>query len=114
MFILIALNIFFSLAQIPIIFECNHLDGDCKIMHSDEDDISNTFRTLYIVGSALLVFIYFLEIIIFVVVIINVRRLFKYLDVEYYNLLKLPLGLFILFVLFFLVYRIGYFVVLQF
>ena len=72
------------------------------------------FRSFYIAGSAALVFLYFLEIIIFIVVIINVRKLFKYLDVEYYNLLKVPLGLFIIFVLLFMIYRIGYFIILEF
>jgi hypothetical protein len=60
----------------------------------------------------MLVILYFIEIVIFVVVIINVRRLFKYLDIETYNMLKVPLGMFIVFVLAFMVYRIGFFIVL--
>lgn len=69
---------------------------------------------LYLIGLGILVFIYFVEVIIFAVVIINVRSYFKYLNQDTYNQLKIKLGLFIAFVLLFMLYRIMYFVLLQF
>lgn len=62
----------------------------------------------------MLALIYFVEIIIFIIVILNVRRLFKFLDRETYQKLKLPIGVFILFTIGFLIFRISFFIVLQF
>lgn len=75
---------------------------------------SGFFRHLYILGSIGLFIIYFVEIVIFVVVILNVRRLFRFLDSETYNKLRLPMGSFIIFTISFMFFRLGFFIILQF
>lgn len=112
MFIIIATNIVLSIFQIPIIYECHYYEGDCDL--TTPHKTTGVFRTLYIVSSSLLAFIYFIEIIIFVVVILNVRRLFKFMDAEYYNKLRLPIGLFVIFTITFMFFRIAFFLILQF
>lgn len=112
--VLISLNILFSLAQIPVILECYFKGLECRINQASSSDLAEVWSLLYKIGLLILVLIYFIEVVIFVVVIINVRSYFKYLNQETYDQLKLKLGLFIAFVLFFMLYRILYFVLLQF
>ena len=86
------------------------MEKDCNLYKTYEN--TGIFRILYIVGSILLAVIYLLEILIFVVVILNVRRLFKFMDAEYYNKLRLPIGLFVLFMISFMFFRTAFFTIL--
>jgi len=117
MLCIITFNILLSLAQIPIVLECEINKGDAdfggcegNIHHLDIKIKSFPFWLIYMLGSSCLTIIYLLEVGIFVYVFLDVRTLFKYLNPETYNQLKCSFGVYIFLVFTFLVFRVGYYI----